>query len=228
MATLVNMRTQAVREADALGNLSLADAADKAYVDSYLNSALQRLHDILTGAFQDYQVTGASNSQVTSVASPQFALPSGVLKVRDVEYLGTAGTSSAVSLPLIAWTERNRQLNERAYCIAGANVLIRPARLSLGYYKVWYTPTFTTLVADGDAYDAINGWEELAIIDTAIRIRHDQEKDTSLLERRFEGLLEHVMTAASRRVSGLPSKVRRVKQSMITRLLRSEYDPEAS
>lgn len=231
MAALVNMRTQAVREADALGNLSLADATDKAYVDSYLNSALQRLHDLLTGCFQDYQVTGASSVQITSAATAQFALPNTagaplVLKVRDVEWLGTAGTSEATSLDPFAWTERNRIQLDRQYCVVGELVLIRPTTQAVGFYKLWYTPRYTNLVADGDAYDAINGWEELAIVDAAMRIRSDMEKDTSLLEKRYAGLLEHVMNAASKRVSSKPSKVRRVKRSLYERMLMADLDPD--
>lgn len=227
MATLLQMRTQAVREADAGGSLDITNATDKSYIDSYVNSACQRLHDILTGAFQDYQVTGGSNQQITSTLTAQFSLPAGVvLKVRDVEWLGTSGTTEAVSLDPFAWTERNRIQLERQYCIVGDLVLIRPTAQSLGFYKVWYTPRFVTLAADGDAYDAINGWEELAVVDVAIRIKTDMEKDTSVLEKRYAGLLEHVMSAASKRLSSKPSKVRKVKKSLYERMLMADLDPD--
>jgi hypothetical protein len=231
MATLVNMRTQAVREADALGNLSLADATDKAYVDSYINAGLQRLHDLLTGMYQDYQVTGAASVQITNVATAQFALPNTAgaplaLKVRDVEWLGTAGTTEAVSLDPFAWTERNRIQLERQYCIVGELVLIRPAAQSLGFYKVWYTPRFTPLVADADAYDAVNGWESIAITEAAIQIKTDQEKDTTVQERKLDRLMSQVHEAASKRVSGKPGKVRRVKRSLYERMLMADVDPD--
>lgn len=231
MATLVNMRTQAVREADALGNLSLADATDKAYVDSYINAGLQRVHDLLTGTFQDYQVTGGSNVQITTVATPQFALPNTagaplVLKVRDVEWLGPSGVTEAVSLDPFAWTERNRIQLDRQYCVVGELVLIRPSAQSLGFYKVWYTPRFTPLVNDGDAYDAINGWESIAITEAAIQIKADMEKDASPLEAKLTRLMAQVMDAASKRVSGKPSKVRRVKRTLYERQLMADLDPD--
>lgn len=230
MATLVNMRTAAVRRANALGYLSLSDSTDKAYVDALLNASLYTLHDLLTAKFQDYQLgDSASDSitqQITSTASPSFAVPPKAYKVRDVEYLGAAGTNPPVSMPRIAWRERNNVLTERCFCVAGSSILIRPSAQSVGLYKTWYTPLYVPLVLDNDVYDAINGWEDIAVIDTAIAIVSDQERDTSDLEKRLAAKIDEVNTAALQRVSGAPSRVRKVKRRLEDSIILADLDPD--
>lgn len=227
MPTLAVMREKVIAEAGAEGHLDPTDPDDAAYVDAFLNSALQSLHDLLAGAFQDYKLASA-NGTIASAAVAEFALPAGlVLKVRDVEWLGSAGTSPPVSLKSLPWMERNTHISDRRYCLAGEAILIRPTRLSIGSYKLWYTPRFVELVADGDTYDSINGWETLAVLDAAIRIRDNgMEKDASMLVARSQSLATEITEAASRRVTGSPSRVRMTKKSPLERLLMADLDPD--
>jgi hypothetical protein len=226
VATLTELRSRVVSAADAAGNLDVTNPTDQAYLDPLINSSLQRLHDVLTGMFQDYQITdGGTTQTITTIATPNFAVPTTVLKIRDVEWLGPTGVSLAQSLDTFAWAERNKILLDRSYCVAGSLVLIRPIDLAVGVYKTWWTPKFVTLVNGSDTYDAINGWEELTVVDVAMQIRDAMEKDVSLLSQRFEKLEQHVHEAASKRVSGRPSRVRRVKQTLWERLIAADLDP---
>lgn len=228
MATLLEMRTQAVREADAEGYLNLADATDKAYIDSFLNAHLATLHDLLTSRFEDYQITGVTGQQVTvaTTAGAQLNVPATAYKVRDVEYTGPGGTDEPISLGTFAWTERNRMVSmPRRYCVAGNLVLIRPITHAIGYYTIWHTPRFVKLTADPDTYDAINGWELLPILQSARAIKSGNGQDTSDLRDRIVALEAAIADAASKRVTGRPSRVRRHKLSYAERLILSELDP---
>lgn len=221
---ITTMRQRAVREADAVGVIDPTDTADKAYLDDYLIGAfLPALHDKLTEAFQDYQLTEAT-AQVIAAGADTKALPSDFLKLRDVEYVPAGG--ERVSLHTIAWTERNVWRGERRYCVGGANLYVRPRSLAPGTYSIWYTPQFAMVgTLDARTYDAINGWEEWAVLQTAIQIKADQQQATTVLERRLEALTKHIEAAARGRVSARPGRVRRVRRTVRDALiLNSEED----
>lgn len=212
-ALITTMRQRAVREADAVGVIDPTDAADKLYLDDYLVGAfLPALHDKLTLAFEDYQLTEASGQTIASGADT-VAVPSTMLKLRDVEFVPASG--ERVSLNTIAWTERNTWRGERRYCVGGANIFVRPKTLAPGTYSIWHTPQFAmTGAADTRAYDAINGWEEWAVLMTAIQIKADQQQSTTVLERRLAALEAHIAAAARGRVSARPGRVRRVRRTV--------------
>jgi hypothetical protein len=220
--SLVSMRARVVDRADALGYLSLSDATDKAYIDAILNSALARLHDTLTQAFEDYQLTISGAIVVSSPAST-FTLSSAsitnLLKLRSLERLLSSGRYEDV--PSISVTERNRA-QKLGYFLVGSTVHLFPASQAPNSYRLWYTPTFTALVNDGDTYEAINGWEELAVVDAARQVKDEAEKDVTILDKRYTELYRLIQEAARQRNAGGPKKVRKVRRTLVDRVLAFE------
>lgn len=213
---LVTMRAQALREADAEGHLDMTVTADKDRVTDYVNAGLERLWDILTSAFEDYHLT-LSGSVTIAGGADSAALASDVLKVRFVEYWpsGVVGTGAPVDVEPMNIGERIRHTGIRSYYITAFTTLnVRPSADAPGVYRVLYTPQFVALQNDADAFQSVNGWHRWAVLDAAIKLRQDMDRDASLLVQRQGDMEKHIRSLASRRISGRPSKVRRVRKSM--------------
>lgn len=227
LVTLLSMRERAIRAADAEGTIDPALAADKAYTDPIINSALGRLHDLLTESFEDYHLN-VSSAVVVSGAATTFTLTSAsitnLLKLRSLERQRLDLKYDDVER--ISLGERNRRI-ERGYFIAQDTVHLYPSEKAVGTYRVWYTPGFSLLVADTGptgSYETINGWEEIAVVDAARQFKADLEKDTSELQRRYDELRAHVMNVAKQRNAHGPRKVRKVRWTIYDQLLSSDIE----
>ena len=224
LVSLSTMRTRAIRAADAEGTLNPADVTDQAYTDPIINSALGRLHDLLTETFEDYHL---SISGVTTVVSPAttFTLTSvsvsNLLKLRSMERQRVDGTYEDV--PEISLSERNRQ-RTRGYFLASSTIYLYPGTEAPGTYRLWYAPPFTPLANDSATYDTINGWEELAVVDAAMQFKFDMDKDAGQLERRYAALVAHIKGAAKPRNASGPRKVRHVQRRLRDRLLAGRWE----
>jgi hypothetical protein len=234
--TLATMRTQALREADAEGHLDMSVTADKDRVTDYVNAGCARLHGILTETFEDYDVQLSSAVTISSGDSASLASAIGgvgILKVRFVEYSPSAnfgvGASDLIDVDPIAMAERNRYSGPRGYFIAGrsssaAVLYIRPTAEALGSYRLWYTPSFTDLAADGDVFRSVNDWHRWAVLDAAIKLKGDMDRSAAVLLQRQTDLEKHIRSIAARRISGRPSKVRKVRKTLLERV-RDYEDP---
>lgn len=236
--TLLTMLTQVLREADAEGHLDMAVAADKARVVDYVNAGCERLHDILVEAFEDYQLlfnVAASPLTITAPASSvqvSTASITNLLKVRFVEHWpsGTIDVGTPVDVEPVNIAERNRYSGPRAYMFSGnagggGSLRIYPTADAPGVYRLWYTPSMTALAADGDVFPSMNGWHRWAVLDAAIKLKGDMDRDASVLLSRQADLEKHIRSIASRRISGRPAKVRKVRKTLADFIL-GDYDPE--
>lgn len=234
---LSTMLTQALREADAEGHLDMLVAADRLRVVDYVNAGLARLHDILTEAFEDYQLLFNAVGSPLTIAAPNSSVQlstasiTNLLKVRFVEHWpsGTIEVGAPIDVEPLNVAERNRYTGPRAYMLSGTTggggvLRIYPTADAPGVYRLWYTPTFTLLVADGDTFPSINEWHRWGVLDAAIKLRQDMDRDASLLVQRQVDLTAHIKSIASRRISGRPAKVRKVRRSM-SEWIRDAYDP---
>lgn len=219
--TLGTMLTQALREADAEGHLDMAVAADRLRVVDYVNAGLEELHNLQTEAFEDYRVTRSGAITIAAGASSVATGLTTLLKVRFVEHWssGVVDTGDPTDVEPIAMAERNRYAGPRAYFFGDAGTLyVRPVSEAPGVYSIWYTPEFTLLVADGDTFVAPSGWHRLAVLEAAIRLKGDMEKDASRLVDRKGKLEAKIKGLATRRISGRPAKVRRVRKTLLEKV----------
>ena len=222
--TLLSMRERVVRAADAEGTIDPANATDILYLNPIINSALGRLHEALTLAFEDYHLT-VSSQIVVSGASVSFTLAgasiTNLLKFRGLERLRSDLKYDDVDR--ISLAERNRRI-VRGYFLASDTVFLYPGDKAAGTYRVWYTPAFTLLAADGSTYETINGWEEMAITDAAMQVKDGLEKDYSLLAQQYAKRIEDLTAIKAARSSGGPKKVRHVRWTLYDRLRSGDLD----
>jgi hypothetical protein len=81
-----------------------------------------------------------------------------------------------------------------------------PTPAAVHSVRVWYVAHATELVADGDAFDGINGWEKWVVTDVGIWLRQKQEQDATDLERRLARMTERISKMAPRRDRGEPER----------------------
>lgn len=229
--TLLTMLTQALREADAEGHLDMAVAGDKSRVVDYINAGCERLHDILTEAFEDYQLVASSAITIAAGQSSVSAGMNNLLKARFLEWWpsGAVDSGDPIDVEPLNLAERNRYAGPRAYFLGGAasgsaTLYVRPTAEAPGVYRMWYTPTLVQLAVDADAFSSVNGWHRWAVLDAAIKLKGDMDRDASVLLQRQSDLERHIKSIASRRISGRPAKVRRVRKTLLE-WTRDQYDP---
>lgn len=71
---------------------------------------------------------------------------------------------------------------------------------------IQYIPKATILVADGDTFDGVNGWEELVVVMAAIDVKTKREEDASLLSAKKVAMESRIASMAYRD-AGSPQKV---------------------
>jgi hypothetical protein len=64
------------------------------------------------------------------------------------------------------------------------------------------------MTADTDTFDGIDGWEQWAILDTAVKLRSDEGKDISGLLVELDRRYEEISSAAADRMSSEPERIR--------------------
>lgn len=225
--TLLSMRERVVRAADAEGTIDPTNAADKAYLDPIINSALGRLHEAMTLAFEDYHLT-VSNAFVVSTSPVSLQTGPSVtnlLKLRSLERLRTDGKYDDV--PSISLADRNRAVELRFFLAGADSLYLYPAERLAGTYRLWYTPAFALLTADSGAsgtYETVNGWEDMAICDAAMQVKDGLEKDYSLLAQQFSKREAQLEAIRGIRNSSGPKKVRHVRWTLRDSLTRHRRD----
>lgn len=206
---LSTLRTAVRRRADVENSTFLTDAE----INTYISASYCELYDLLIKSGLNYQ---RSTQTPTIVAGTQsYALPA--------DYYGTIGvdyqldSTQWVTLPEIMVHERNylpvsggsRSL---AYEIAGSNLILYPAPASASQvYRHLYIPAPADLTSDGTTIDGVSGWEELVIVDAAIKCLSKEESDTNHLERERARLTGRIEEAALNRAWSTARRVSRVE-----------------
>ncbi len=186
LQTLVQLRTRARQESDQVNSLFCTDAE----VSQYIRTEYQDLYSRIVQAFGcDYfvQTPAAGYTFTTDGINQLFALPTTageqlVFKVLGVEVAVSSGSTQYISLKPFAFADRNRA--------AFPNTQIPQAGQTV---RLLYVPYPTLPTADADTIDGCNGWEELIVINTAMKMMAKEESDVSVLmarRRAFEERLD--------------------------------------
>jgi len=198
-----------------------ADMVNSQFVDNLelenlVNESLTDLYDILvTTLGADYYVKDESFPTISGQS--EYLLPSDFYKMAGVD-LGS-GSGKPLTVKPFMFQERNRYNNaliydastdgvlRARYRIIGENIKFVPDVLPSGTITLWYHPACPILSSDTDTFDGINGYEEMVILLTAIKMLQKEESDTVALERRYEALKQRVVESAANRDSGFPEQV---------------------
>ena len=187
--TLAQLKTRAKERA----NMEDSEFVSPSELLSYINTSYAELYDLLVASFENYYTT-STQSTVTG-GSNSIDLPADFYKLAGIDY---KTGSSWTTVGRWNFTNRNKSTNTRQYRILKNQVYLLPEERAEGTYRLWYTPRITRLVDDTDTIDAINGWEEHIIVNTAIKMLTKEESDVSALlveksgiERRIEVMAEN-------------------------------------
>lgn len=180
-----------------------------------INDSITDLYDLLVDTYEDYYIK--EQSLTTVFGQDTYSLPDDFYKMRGVDYF--LSPTEFLSVRPFQFTERNifnRSLvyessynaeSRLRYRIVGNNIKFIPVPDVQKEIKFWYVPVSENLIDDIDTFDGINGYEELVIVDVAIKMLAKEESDTTQLERRYARLWKRVTDSAANRDAGESSRV---------------------
>jgi hypothetical protein len=93
------------------------------------------------------------------------------------------------------------------YRIMGSKIYFIPVPTAVENVLLHYIPYPTSLSADGDTFDGINGWEEYVVVDCAAKMLEKEESNADHLYKRKAELQQRIQGMASRRDAGFPERV---------------------
>lgn len=206
--TLLQLRTRARQKADMENSEFVSDSE----LNTYINSGIQELYDLLVATNSDYYLS--STTSTISNGTDTIALPADFLKLKGVDFY-TGGRW--VELDSFNFNERNMDsVNfsiagvEVRYMLQGSNLRLIPSSDAGGQYRIWYIPTPTELSLDADSFSGINGWEEYAVVDAAIKCLMKEESSVSTLMEVKAALRKRIQDSAPKRDSARPKTITNV------------------
>jgi len=217
MATITvgTIKTRARQKADLVGSNFISDTELLAYV----NEAFFAWYDVLVSRFEDYNL-GDPTSFTISAGTPYYDLPADFYKLAGVDRSIDNGNHYHALRPS-PWRSRNRHTASYTsyglyprigYRVTGNKLRFVPEDQSPGSYRLWYIPLATALTQDSDTIERYNGFEELIVIDTAMKMLAKEESDLSYLNmerQRVENRMIQMMQQRSLEGSGCIEEVER-------------------
>ena len=211
--TLGAIRLAAQQRADRENNNFVGTAEWNAMI----NSSIKELWNILVTSFEDYALS--SSSFVTDGASDTYPLPADFFKLRGADWARTPGQpQSSTTLTRFNFGERNRNAVGFSvmigygfvvprYHVEGNTVRLIPRPSAGMTIQLWYTPRLADLVNDSDVLDGVSGWEELVIVDAAMKALVKEGSDIGALAMAKSAKLREIEAAAANRDAGSPATV---------------------
>jgi hypothetical protein len=179
-----------------------------AKVDIWINQGIKELWNHLVQANQDFALSSTDISVVAGTV--EYALPANYLKAVAVDK--DKGGGRWVAVKRFNFADRNQRL-EIKYRIMGANLRVSGPENWSGTLRLWYIPTPTKLVADGDIFDGINGHEEYVINFAIIKAKQKDDVDLSVQLALKKDLEQKIAADESDRDLGEPDQVRDIRGS---------------
>lgn len=177
---------------------------------AFLNASRQRLRRILVAANVDlflksalFTLTGAPGSYTVDLAAtvPDFWKAMALDKRLDTQ------PDNIQRISRFLFAERGRA-TEVSYRIYNDILEVRPASSAQGNYTLWYIPQPAAFVISGDALLlAEDMWSEFIVLDTAIKARRRQQRDTADLHSELQELTLEIRNAVADMNAGEADRV---------------------
>ena len=218
--TEANLVARVRQRADMESSLFVSDLE----VQTYINSAISELHDILVQTYgQDYYVSSSTFNTVAGTDSyPINSSTSGpnisdFYKLRGID--AKLNGSDYFTLRPFNFNERNLYQNwgtwsllgltNIRYRMVGGNIIFSPKPDGVTEVRVWYIPTAqqfdsATPATSTTTFADINGYAEFVVIDAAIKCLQKEESDVSTLIGQKAQMKRRIEEAADNRDAGHP------------------------
>jgi len=158
---------------------------------NYINEALYTWYDVMVEAYEDYFLPAEPTVFVLQPGTDGlFDLPGDFYKLAGLDRsISSGATDRFYPMKKTPWRGRTNTENTFRYALT-ANVTYRifkdkiqmtPRDSANGTYQLWYIPVATPFVNESDSIETFNGFENLLIVDVAIKMLAKEESDPSLL-----------------------------------------------
>lgn len=101
------------------------------------------------------------------------------------------------------WSERDA----KGYKLRASQIEFLPTPTSAVVCRLQYVPTFVDLVADGDVFDGINGWEKMVSVGVALEMLAIEKRSNGKLEQAYAEQMKRIETMKSERDAEAPKEV---------------------
>lgn len=157
--TLAEFRTAILER----GGWSVSGDLTPTVLADVVNQAITELWDLLIDADKDRYATSTTLS--TAVGSDSVSLPDDFYELRKLEISDGAGGWNRLLPHALEVSHQYRTSSGKwfRYRLQGSNIRLVPTPQSIETLRLWYIPWAARLVADGDTFDGVNGYEELVI-----------------------------------------------------------------
>lgn len=196
--------------------------------NSYITRSYTELYDMLVAVYGDEYEVATPYYFTTDGRNPSsYGLPANLYKLMGVDLALNQqtgnNTNGWLTLAKFNFASRNRcifgstpvsflgVLNLK-YRLLGDQIEFIPTPMSNQTVRLWYVPKPNVLLADSDTLDGVSGWEELVIIDSAIKALQKEESDVSVLMAQKSAMVERIKGMAANRDAGFPDTVTDVRR----------------
>lgn len=94
-----------------------------------------------------------------------------------------------------------------AYRFQGANLVFAPVPVAAFQLQMLYTPTWKVLVADTDVVDAVDGWDELIVLDGCIKVLAKQDLPLDIFVAQKNAMLKRIEDLKQQRNVAEPPRI---------------------
>lgn len=203
---------------------------------SLLERSNRYLYDLLIKAYQEYYLTSTIINVVSGTDA--YALPDDFYKCQGVD-VKIDQERSYTLLPYM-FNERNMYqasslaiafgYNNVRYQLRAQDIVFRPLPNQSFTCVLWYIPVAKTLTVsltpgptETNTIDAINGYDQFLILDTAIQMLVKEESDASALMALKDKIESGIITSSSARDVGMAEHVVDLNTMNATFPFRSGY-----
>lgn len=178
-----------------------------------VNVKARELYDLLVEARgSDYYATESTIAIVAGTS--RYSLPADFYQLASVtlewatldhELLFPVG-SVRQRIPFENWPVWSRQ-SPKGYRLRASQIEILPEPRTDVTCRLQYVPIFTDMVADGDTFDGINGWEKMVSVGVALEMREIEKRPSSTLAGMYAEQLGRIETMKTERDAEAPKEV---------------------
>lgn len=197
--TLAQLRT----EVRLRGDYENSDVFSDTTLTAWVNDAIAEVYELVDQACENYYVT--ETSLTTTADSDSVSLPATFYKLVGLDYLDGNRYRRLGAHDIQARTRTGAERGApRSYRLQAGVLRLLPMPDAAYTLRLLYIPAAPQLVADGDTFDGINGFEAL-VIQKAILLC-DMREERPLGDRMavIQKLEDRVRTAVSARDAGEP------------------------
>lgn len=211
-ATLQQLINDALLRADMVG--ALGGRISNPEIVRYINQGITRLYEQLCLSSQDYYLSQWTVN--TANGTDTYPLPGDFFWLRGIDI--NLGGQQYFPARRFNWEERDAYKLQGTgwywdqpvwYDLRGTNIVVLPAPQGVYQLIGWYYPNAPQLAAPDDTFDGVNGWEELIVLDAAIKmlVREESWDAVDRLQGQYAEQLDRVQRMSPKRNAGQPPRV---------------------